>query len=92
MVEMVPIWDLFGPKDMDGQPTGPVKLQMNTILAREALRRDKDRYVLELPKNVVPGRAEREREEREAAIKAELDAERMPDPHFPAPTAGRSRK
>ncbi len=92
MVEMVPVWDLFGPKDPDGQPTGPVKLQMNTILAREAMRRDKDRYVLELPKNVLPGKAEREREERESALKAELDAERMPDPHFPAPVVGRPRK
>lgn len=92
MVEMVAIWDLFGPADREGQPTGPLKLQMNTILAREALRRDGNRYVLELPKNVLPGKAEREREEREAQLKAELDAERMPDPHFPAAPVGRPKR
>jgi hypothetical protein len=85
MVEYVNVWDLFGPSDKDGQPLGPVEINMNTVLAKEAMARDPGRYVLQLPKNVQPGKADRERKEREARLKAELEAERLPDPHFPKP-------
>ena len=60
---------------------GPVKLEFTTILAREALRNDKDRYKLELPRGMKPGPAQIEFEEQMAAQQAEADAE-PPDPVY----------
>lgn len=84
MVLMVKLWDLFGPSDTLGQPTGPIELQFNSVLAKEALQRDPARFVVELPKNINPGRADKERKKQEADRQAEFDAE-LPDPHYGRP-------
>lgn len=70
----VDLWDVL----IDG---GPVKVEFTTILAREALVRDKDRYKFELPRGAKPGDLQVEADERRAAEQAETDAE-PPDPVY----------
>jgi len=88
MTTMTYLWDLVGPLNEKGEPTGPVKSEINTILAREAMVRDPKRYVQALPKGMSPGPAETERLERIQRLEAELKGD-GPDPHFPSYTFGR---
>jgi len=88
MSTMTQLWDLIGPLDKEGKPLGPVRTEVNTILAREAIARDPKRYTFSLPKGASPGPAEAERLARQAQLEAELKGD-MPDPHFPTYTFGR---
>jgi hypothetical protein len=78
----VDLWDMTGPLDESGEPTGPVKLEFTGILAREALQRDPERYKVDLPRGVKPGPAQAEAEERAAADQTEADAEANRDPVY----------
>ena len=82
MSTMITLWDLVGPLGEDGKPTGPVRSEVNTVLAREAMHREPKRYAYQLPKGMSPGPAEMERLNRQAEFEGQLKG--MPDPHFPA--------
>lgn len=73
---MVEFWDT---SEENG---GPVKLERQAILAREALMNDPDRYKLELPRGTKPGPAQIEADERRAAEAEELAREADADPHY----------
>lgn len=60
---------------------GPVRIEFTSILAREALVRDKDRFKFELPRGVKPGPLQDEADER-ARADAEAAAAEPPDPVY----------
>lgn len=66
-------------KKRDG---GPVQIDLWTVDANEAMRRDPDRYVKSLPRGTKPGRAHFENLEREKAREEDLEADRKRDPQF----------
>lgn len=70
----VDLWDMLA-------ENGPVKIERTTIIAREAMQRDSERYKLELPRGTKPGPAQIEAERIAAEIAAEENAE-PPDPVF----------
>lgn len=70
----VDLWDVLVEE-------GPAKVEFTTILAREALQRDSERYKLDLPRGTKPGPAQAAAEERLAAEMAETNAE-APDPAY----------
>lgn len=85
----VAFWDLIG--DLTGEKDaktgaaltdGPVQIFRTGILAREALSRDPERYVLTLPKGIKPGPAQIEAEERARDEAEEANAERNADPVY----------
>lgn len=61
---------------------GPIELAMNTVLAREAMTRDPERYVDRLPKGVKPGRADAASREEAARRQAQSAKDASKDPHF----------
>ena len=69
----VDLWDI----KIDG---GPVRVEFTGILAREALQRDPERFMFELPKGIRPGPLQQEADERAAAEQAELEAAQQQDP------------
>lgn len=69
----VEFWDMLA-------EDGPVKLERTSILAREAMQRDPERYRLELPRNIKPGPAQIEAERR--AAEAAAEDEDPPDPVY----------
>jgi len=95
MSTMTTLWDLVGPVGDDGKPRGPVRTEVNTVLAKEAMGRDPKRYAQDLPKGASPGPAEADRLERQAQLERELKGD-LPDPHFPqalpGPDFGRPRQ
>lgn len=85
----VDLWDLIGqPTGKKDEKTGfeitdgPVKIEFNSILAREALQRDPDRYKIDLPRGVKPGPGQIAFEERQRAEAEELEAEANRDPVY----------
>lgn len=70
----VDLWDVV----IEG---GPVKCEFTTILAREALLYDPDRYHFNLPAKTKPGPLQEEAEERAREDAAAADAE-PPDPVY----------
>lgn len=68
--------------DTSEENGGPVKLERQAILAREALANDPDRYKLELPRGVKPGPAQIEADERVRSEAEELAREAEADPHY----------
>lgn len=68
----VDLWDMV----IEG---GPVKCEFTTILAREALLYDPERYYFSLPTKVKPGRLQEEADERAREDAEAADAE-PPDP------------
>lgn len=85
----VALWDLIGEptgekdaKTGAALTDGPVQIVRTGILAREALNRDPERYVLTLPKGSKPGPAQIEAEERARDEADEANAERNADPVY----------
>lgn len=71
----VALWDM-------AEEGGPVQIVRAGILAREALGRDPERYRLELPKNVKPGPAQLEAEQRAREEADELNTDIDRDPVY----------
>ena len=71
---LVKVWDL------DEASGGPYQLTMRSVNARDALKRDPNRYVLKLPKGLKPGpkQAEIEQQERDEADHFAAEAARDP--------------
>lgn len=59
---------------------GPVRVELWGIDARHAMETDADRFMLDLPKGMKPGRAQQEAEEMQQAEAAELRRARASDP------------
>lgn len=70
----VELWDVL----VEG---GPVKVEFNLILAREALQRDPKRFKFEMPKGMTPGPLQAEADEYARQKAEEADAE-PPDPIY----------
>jgi hypothetical protein len=70
----VDLWDVLIER-------GPVRVEFTTLLAREALARDPDRFKFDLPKGVKPGELQLEADER-ARADAESDDTEPPDPVY----------
>ena len=69
------IWDLKADE-------GPVGIEMWSIDARDALKRDPERFVVKLPKGMKPGPAHERNQERAARARDELAAAAAKDPVF----------
>jgi hypothetical protein len=61
---------------------GPVKVDLWSIDAIHALNVDPDRYMVDLPKNAKPGKAQIEAEERAKSQDGDLAVDRDKDPQF----------
>lgn len=61
---------------------GPIQIERNPVVAREALERGQGRYVTHLPKGMKPGRADAEARQQAAVRQAALAADVAKDPHF----------
>jgi hypothetical protein len=70
----VDLWDVL----IEG---GPVKIEFTSMLAREALVRDPERYKFDLPRGVKPGQLQFDAEDRARALAEEAESE-PPDPVF----------
>jgi hypothetical protein len=64
------------------QVGGPMVLDMWSVDSKDATARDPNRYMLELPKGMKPGKAHMEQLERERAREEELAAAADRDPQF----------
>lgn len=64
---------------------GPVKIELWGVDANHAMQIDPDRYKLDLPRGVKPGKAQVEAEEMAKAEGLELAALRERDPNFGKP-------
>ena len=74
------VWDLEA-------AGGPVQLIMRTVNAKDALRRDPNRYVLKLPRGIKPGPAQAELEQRNRDEASDFAALAARDPVFGTPGA-----
>ena len=61
---------------------GPIKIDMWSTDAKHALEVDPERYFLELPKGIKPGKAQADADEAAAMSVAELNEAREKDPQF----------
>lgn len=59
---------------------GPIKVELWGVDARHAMETEPDRFKLDLPKGMKPGKAQQEAEERAAAEAEELRQARSRDP------------
>lgn len=69
-------------RDWQRDKGGPVKVELWGIDARHALDREPKRYRIELPKDVQPGKAQREAEEQALAEMDALQRAHAADPQF----------
>lgn len=69
-------------REWKGNNGGPMKIEFWGIDAIHALETEPDRYKLDLPKGMQPGRAQLEAEERAKAEREELDRAAAIDPQF----------
>lgn len=60
-------WD-----DFERRQGGPVEIEMWSVNAREAMERDPERYVLELPPGLRPGHGHADNQRRAAAVRTDL--------------------
>ena len=61
---------------------GPVQIERNPVVAREAMFRDPDRFVMTLPRGAKPGRVDAENKRKQYDREAALKADAKKDPHF----------
>lgn len=61
---------------------GPLTITMTSVNVREAMERDKERYVRQLPKGVKPGPGWHAQQERQRAEMAEFQQVAARDPQY----------
>lgn len=61
---------------------GPILIERNPVVAREAIQRDPDRYMQTLPKGMKPGFGHAANQQQQADRAKALAADAAKDPHF----------